>query len=188
MGAITPIRIRLNDSFYEEGMTVFLAYESNDTLFLEDVLIWKGNEIWSRETFQHRWGLFQQFLKEWMPDTGLQSKTISIASYTSLQELNVPPAGMIVELIPNQARQKRLIVLLQEEAPLTKGVWIATREIARGPDVYSVTKKGSTESEGIACVQSLAVSRALRLVKEESFPVQCEWHERFKKWEIVSLS
>jgi len=191
MGASTPIRIRLNDSFYTEGggPTVFLAYEHEDSIMLEDVLVWKGREVWSCETFRARWEYFDTFLKEWAPDSLLQGFKIMIAAYTSLASMKPPGDGRLIELIPNQARQKRLILMLEAGLVATSAVveWIATRETARGPDVYSVMKKGSTESEGIACVQSLAVSRALRLVKEETFRVECTWHERFKKWEITGV-
>ena len=183
-----PVRMRLNDSFYADGQTVLLAYEHDDHLMLEDVLVWKGKEVWSCETFQHRWNYFKQFLMDWMPDRVLQGYTIDIASYTMLEALTcAPPEGFVLEFIPNQARQKRLIVLLEAEAaPVVEG-WTAVRESARGPDVYSVMKSGSTTSEGIACVQSLTVSRALRTQSLDTFPVRCQWHERFKKWEIVEV-
>ena len=182
-----PIRIRLEDSFYEEGITLFLAYEYEDCIFLEDVLIWKGKDVWSSELFKTRWNYLKDFLKEWRVDTELQGKKISIASYTSLSSIVPPPDGMILELIPNQARQKRLNLMLESEKPPTEVGWVATRETSRGPDVYSVSKTDSTESDGIACVQSLAVSRALRVKTPDSFPVRCQWHERFKKWEIVEV-
>jgi len=186
ISGIRDVRLRLNDSFYKEGTTVFLAYEHSDILMLEDVLVWKGKNVWNSEAFQTRWDLFPEFLKEVCPDSELQGIKLSIASYTSLKDMKVPPEGHLLEFIPNQSRQKRLIVMV--EADVAKEIaWTATRETARGPDVYSVAKTGSTESEGIACVQSLAVSRALRLRKEDSFRVNCKWHDRFKKWEIVEV-
>jgi len=186
ISGIKDVRLRLNDSFYEDGRTVFLAYEHDTILMLEDVLVWKGKNVWNSESFQTRWDLFSEFLKEYMPDLELQGIKLSIAVYVSLKDMKIPPEGYLVEFIPNQSRQKRLIVMV--EAEIAKEItWIATRETARGPDVYSVAKTGSTESEGIACVQSLAVSRALRLMKEDSFRVNCKWHERFKKWEIVEV-
>jgi len=186
ISGVRDVRLRLNDVFYEEGSTVFLAYEHDDTLMLEDVLVWKGKNVWNSEAFQTRWDLFAEFLKEYTSDLTLQGIKLSIAVYTSLKDMKVPPEGYIVEFILNQSRQKRLIVML--EAEVAKDItWMATRETARGPDVYSVAKAGSSESEGIACVQSLAVSRALRLRKDDSFRVNCKWHERFKKWEIVEV-
>jgi len=181
------IRIRLNDSFYEDGPTVFLAHEHKDSIMLEDVLVWKGKELWSCESFKTRWSYFKDFLNEWMPDVELQGKKLSIANYTSLHKMKQPVEGELLELIPNQARQKRLIVMLEAEKLPTTVEWIATRETARGPDVYSVKQSHKSESEGIACVQSLGVSRALRLKTSDSFPVECTWHERFKKWEITSV-
>jgi hypothetical protein len=187
MGSVTSIPLRLDDSFYEDGVSVFLAYEYKDILHIEDVLIWKGKELWSCQPFQTRWNYLNDFLKEWMPDTIMQGKSITIASYTSLSSMIPPTEGMILELIPNQARQKRLILLVEAEKQPTEVEWVAIRETARGPDVYSVMKKGSTESDGIACVQSLAVSRALRVKTSDTFSVRCQWHERFKKWEIMEV-
>jgi len=187
MGSITPIRLRLEDSFYEDGITVFLAYEVEDSLVLEDVLVWKGKDVWSTEVFKTRWNYLNDFLKEWRVDTELQGKKISIASYTSLSAIVPPLEGRILELIPNQARQKRLILMVESEKPPKEVSWVATREPSRGPDVYSVSKEGSIESEGIACVQSLGVSRALRVKTSDTFSVRCHWHERFKKWEIVEV-
>ena len=183
----TSIRLRLNDSFYEHGLTVFLAYEHKDQIVLEDVLMWKGKELWSTEPFKTRWSYFKEFLKEWMPDHELQEKQISIANYTSLHTMKQPGEGEILELIPNQSRQKRLIVMLEAEKLPATVTWIAIRETARGPDVYSVKQSHKMESDGIACVQSLAVSRALRIKTSDSFPVKCTWHERFKKWEITEV-
>jgi len=183
----TPIRLRLNDSFYEDGPTVFLAHEHKDHIMLEDVLVWKGKELWSSEVFKTRWSYFKEFLNEWMPDVEMQGKKICIANYTSLHKMKQPGDGEILELIPNQSRQKRLIVMLEAEKLPTTVEWIATRETARGPDVYSVKQSHKSESDGIACVQSLAVSRALRLKTSDSFPVHCTWHERFKKWEITEV-
>ena len=183
----SSIRIRLNDSFYEDGPTVFLAHEHKDSIMLEDVLVWKGKELWSCESFKTRWSYFKDFLNEWMPDVELQGKKLSIANYTSLHKMKQPVEGELLELIPNQARQKRLIVMLEAEKLPTTVEWIATRETARGPDVYSVKQSHKPDSEGIACVQSLGVSRALRLKTSDSFPVECTWHERFKKWEITSV-
>jgi hypothetical protein len=183
----TSIRLRLNDSFYEDGPTIFLAHTHKDIIVLEDVLMWKGKELWSCELFKTRWAYFKEFLKEWMPDQQLQGTQISIASYTSLHKMKQPNEDELLELIPNQARQKRLILMLEAEKLPTTVTWIATRETARGPDVYSVKQSHKAESEGIACVQSLAVSRALRLKTSDSFPVTCTWHERFKKWEITTV-
>jgi hypothetical protein len=188
-GTPLKLRLRLNDSFYEEGPTVLLAYRETERIVLEDVLVWKGQDVWSNTSFIERWTYMKQFLQEWKPDTELQGIRLDVASYTSLSAIRPPDSSHLIELIPNQARQKRLIVMLEAE-PIKVDLaveWIATRDSSKGPDVYTVTKKGSTESEGIASVQSLAVSRALRLHPSESFPVRCHWHERFQKWEIIGV-
>ena len=64
--------------------------------------------------------------------------------------------------------------------------FVAKRETLLGPDVFSVWRGG--EKVGLALVRTLAISKALRLAKEDSIKVNATWNKQFDKWEIQGLA
>jgi hypothetical protein len=64
--------------------------------------------------------------------------------------------------------------------------FVAKRETLLGPDVFSVWRDG--EKLGLALVRTLAISKALRLAKEDSIGIKAIWNKQFEKWEIQALA
>ena len=63
---VAVLRLRVDPQFFgpDTGMTVFSATLSAGArkLWIEDVLAWKGRNVWSEETFSARWLLATQWL------------------------------------------------------------------------------------------------------------------------------
>jgi hypothetical protein len=68
---------------------------------------------------------------------------------------------------------------------VSNGPKYVRKELALGPDVYSVWDKESKTRIGLALVRTLAISRFLRQETAEEIDVKAEWNRQFEKWEIV---
>jgi hypothetical protein len=105
------LRMRLSDTLIQEG-AIFSAYLTRDnTLIVEDAIVWGKQTVWTKHTFAERWmryvkELFQQFT----PDRELQSGiSIRPAEHTTLQALQEPSENQLIEFIPNTANTKRIL-------------------------------------------------------------------------------
>jgi hypothetical protein len=187
------IRMRVSEDLLKQG-AVFSAYPLRDgKLILEDVLVWKGVSVWFTAPFEERWNtIMKSFVfQEWKNDPVLQTRSIDLASYVSITDASEPDAQSVIEFVPNTPNQKRLIWIpsVQQGPKSTPGegsAFMAKQEASMGPDVYSIWR--ATERLGLALVRTLAISRALRGVKQETIPVQCVWNKQFEKWEITQIS
>jgi hypothetical protein len=66
----------------------------------------------------------------------------------------------------------------------TKSSIIAKRD-ASGPDVFQLWR--GAEALGMALIRTMAISKALRLVKTEEIPVEATFNGKFHKWEIINV-
>jgi hypothetical protein len=66
----------------------------------------------------------------------------------------------------------------------TKGSIVAKRD-ASGPDVFQLWR--GAEALGMALIRTMAISKALRLVKTEEIPVEATFNGKFHKWEIINV-
>ena len=189
------IRMRLTDTILKDGV-IFSAYLARDnTLTVEDVIVWGKQTIWTKHTFTERWTQYMNpFFKGFRQDTELQGGiTIRPSELRTLQSLVEPNDNQIIEFIPNAANTKRILwipskTVANAAAPSTVSAsteYHAKKETTMGPDVYSVWK--GEERLGIALVRTLEISRALRLSKLENIRIQAEWSKQFEKWEIKSI-
>ena len=191
------IRMRLSTDLLNHG-AVFSAYvtrcgdDAGLKLILEDVLVWKSKPVWNTTPFDERWnGIMNLFVtKEWKNDPALQTITIVLASYLSIQAVTEPDEKHVLEFIPNLPAQKRLIWIPQKSespghAAAATTPHVAKRESGMGPDVYSIWK--GAERIGIAVVRTLAISKALRAAPADMFPVKTVWNKMFEKWEIIGI-
>lgn len=182
------IKLRISDEIIQNG-AIFSAYltKTDDvkTLVIEDVLVWGTQPLWFVKKFEERWSILENFLKKhFQQDTLLQGCTLAVAHYNSLANTVEPDAKHVLEFVPNQAGQKRLIWMKPKEEAVSS-VLTARKETAAGPDVYSIYKDG--QKVGQALVRTLAVSRMLRaaFVDKTEAPVNAEFNKQFEKWEII---
>jgi len=195
------LRMRLTDTILKDG-AIFSAYLARDnTLTVEDVIVWGKQTIWTKHTFNERWTQYMNpFFQGFRQDTELQGGiTIRPSELRTLQSLVEPNDNQIIEFIPNAANTKRILwipskTVTNSVVPSTTATastatastaYHAKKETTMGPDVYSVWK--GEERLGIALVRTLEISRALRLAKQENIRIQAEWSKQFEKWEIKSI-
>jgi hypothetical protein len=202
------LRLRAHPDLFKYGC-VLSAYRHKRTLVVEDALVWREEPVFYCMKFPERWALVHRFFRALKNDPVLQGVDLVAATYAVPSAVTVPEAHSVVEWVPFEANQRRLVVVpsttptacvaLVSAPPvtLTKGrdepprpVAAAPSEvIARrdpvGPDVYQLWR-GST-SLGQALVRTLTVSKALRLYEGESVPVSVTFHKGFSKWEVTGV-
>jgi hypothetical protein len=198
--------LRVDSQFLATGVgpTIFQASLSAAArrLWIEDVIAWKGRNVWAEEPFSARWKLAAQWIEHYcILDTQLLGGlTIEMAAWNCLEA--VRPEGAW-ELQSDQAGQRRLywIAGRPEQTPpapvaqsppnipvleLT-GPLIATATRDSGPDQWQLTSVDGVKL-GRALIRKLTASSALREVANKSVAVEVEWNTTFGKWEVRSLS
>jgi len=203
------IRMRLSDILKEKG-AIFSAYITRDkTMVLEDVLVWQEKSVWFTEQFKQRWNnIMNTFTTDhWKEDSQLQGLSIIMATYIPLATIQEPEQGSVIEFIPNQPNQKRMIYIGSQSSPKTTNPTVQSspnkneiinkadsvkftvkKEAGMGPDVYAIFK--NDERMGIALVRTLVVSRALREAisdKVEMIPVSAVHNKQFDKYEVTAV-
>jgi hypothetical protein len=105
-----PEQVRLRVSEEMRKGTVFMAYRQQQTLVLEDVLVWKGGLVWTSKTFPERWFLLNTFFTNHVAlDPAFQR--LSVKPVTFVQAA-APPAfdsKSVLEWIPHAPGQRRLL-------------------------------------------------------------------------------
>ena len=195
-GKIGPKRIRLRHRV-EKG-AIFSAYWFQNKLILEDVLVWNSEPLWFQSTFQERWQIMQTFLNSYYRKDPLQGFELSFAKYQSLGSLKQPVDNMVIEFVPNEPRQKRLIwsqdrknqprLLIKAEVKTdikNTVEFTARKDASAGPDVYTVYR--GSEKLGYGVVKTLAISKALRAATDTDIKIDAVWSEQFHKWEIKQV-
>lgn len=109
---IAILRMRHSPSIYNSGGSVFAAtlVVSDSTLWIEDVLVWQGQNIWKTHTFSKRWSVLKDwFEQDWSEDEVLQrGLIIKPRCPEPLTKFN-PQPGDVWEFIPEDAQKRRLL-------------------------------------------------------------------------------
>jgi hypothetical protein len=204
------LRMRVDQSLGEGGGTLFIATldKVQHILRIEDVWIWKGQNLYETETYTKRREQLKQFVERfWVPDARLMGGIqTTIANPKPLSSLtNVSTSSCIsIDLIPDTAKRRRFTFFVEEPkakpkpqpvqepqpTPIQKQVEKTLQADAIRvdglPDVYDLFTK-----EGIplcrAAVQQLTLSQALRTQKEQKIPVRAEWKSEFGRYEILAI-
>ena len=198
-------RLRAHPDLFKYGC-VLSAYRHKGTLVVEDALVWREEPVFYCMKFPERWALVHRFFRALCADRVLQGVDLVAATYTVPSAVTVPEAHSVVEWVPFEPNQRRLVVVpstlvrpavetSKDRAEKPRPVATATVATAApdvvarrdpvGPDVYQLWR-GST-SLGQALVRTLTVSKALRLYEGESVPVSVAFHKGFSKWEVVGI-
>ena len=185
-GKVGPMRIRIRHCL-EKG-ALFSAYWHNRKCILEDVLVWNEEPIWFTKSFEERWKCMQSFLQNYYKPDIVQGLEIQFAKYTSFANLSKPEQGRVLEFVPNDPKQKRMIwtqdrIEKQEQASAVG--FLARKDAAAGPDVFTVYR--GEEKLGYALVKTLAISKALRSSTQTDINIHAVWNSQFNKWEIQSV-
>jgi hypothetical protein len=196
------LRIRVDTQFLAAGVgpTIFQATLSAATrrLWIEDVIAWKGRNVWAEESFSARWKLVAQWIEHYcvLDAKLLSGLIIEMAPWNCLD--TVRPEGTW-ELQPDQAGQRRLYWVagrpdeakapLLPKAPIVELagplIAIATRDV--GPDQWQLASVDGVKL-GRALIRKMVVSSSLREISGKSVAVEVEWNTVFGKLEIRGLS
>ncbi len=212
------MRMRVDLSLGDGGGSLFIATldRIQHTLRIEDVWIWKGENLVSSKGFSDRRKYLQEFVeKGWVPDARLMGGIqTSVANPLPLAALSTVSGAYSVDLIPELPGKRRFWFPL-EAAPVASAPKPAptstpapppakpepamsvpalskNRQLAYAtpleslPDVYDLALEDGTPLCR-AAIQQLALSQQLRNRKETKIPVWAEWKKEFGRYEIVAL-
>ena len=116
------LRMRHSPHVYATGGAIFAATLaiSDSTLWLEDVLMAQGKNIWMDHTFSRRWQLLQNwFTQDWSEDLALQRGLAIKPREIVPLELFKSEAGDVWEFIPEEAQRRRFIWKDKRLQPVT---------------------------------------------------------------------
>jgi hypothetical protein len=213
------LRLRLDPQFLRPGagLTVFAATlcPVARRLWVEDVLLWKGRDVFVEESFQARWAMAAQWLEHscLVEPALVGGLEFVLARWSALDQVH--PEG--VWMLQSEESGRRALMWnaaaaaaaataataayptaerpAEPDSPLPFAsaptlhvgplVAIATRET--GPDQWSLSSADGV-SLGRALVRTLEISEALRSIHGGRAIVDVGWHDGFKKWEIKAVS
>jgi hypothetical protein len=104
--------MRHGPSIYNSGGSVFSVTLSvaDSVLWIEDIIVQEGNNIWKTHSFTNRWQLLKTwFESSWNEDLYLQrGLNIKPRQPQSLDSF-LPEPGSVWEFIPDEANRRRLL-------------------------------------------------------------------------------
>lgn len=106
------LRMRHSPAIYNSGGSVFAATMnvSDSTLWIEDILVWEGRQVWTTQTFSKRWSTLKAwFENDWTEDVNLQRGLIIKPQCPKPLESFSSEPGDVWEFIPEDAGRRRLM-------------------------------------------------------------------------------
>ena len=207
------LRMRTDVRLGEGGGTMLIATldKIQHTLRLEDVWVWKGEDIYNTKKFSERRGLLKTCVEDcWTPDARLMGGIqCSVANPKPLALLATIENCFSVDLIPELPGKRRFWFQLQtptsppatatstvpmfrtaapvlhDTTPATARVEAYAVPLESLPDVYDLFLENGTALSR-AAVQQLSLSQRLKASKGR-IPVIAEWKTEFGRYEIVEI-
>jgi hypothetical protein len=106
------VRLRHSPSIYNNGGSVFAVTlsTSDSTLWIEDIIVQEGKNVWKSHSFTSRWSLLKSwFENDWTEDLhlqrGLQIKPRCPQSLDSF----ISEPGTVWEFIPDESNRRRML-------------------------------------------------------------------------------
>ena len=118
---IAILRMRHSPSIYNSGGAIFAAtlVVADSTLWMEDVLVWQGQNLWATQSFSSRWGKLKTwFEQDWSEDEILQRGLIIKPRCPESLAKFKPEPGDVWEFIPEDAQRRRLLWKDKRNKPL----------------------------------------------------------------------
>lgn len=213
------LRMRTDITLGDGGGTMLIATldKIQHTLRLEDVWVWKGENLFNTKTFSERRAFMKTFVEEsWTPDARLMGGiTVTLANPKPLASLATTEGCFSVDLIPEAAGKRRFWFQLEQPMagpaqpaarPVTAPMFRTNAPVLHAEvktETLSRVKAFAVPLESLpdvydlflengtplsrAAVQQLALSQRLRASKEKRIPVTAEWKSEFGRYEIVDL-
>jgi hypothetical protein len=205
------LRMRTDVRLGEGGGTMLIATldKIQHTLRLEDVWVWKGEDIYNTKKFSERRGFLKTFVEDcWTPDARLMGGIqCSVANPKPLSTLATIENCFSIDLIPELPGKRRFWFQLQtptivppatsatpmfrttapvlHDKPAPGRVEAYAVPLESLPDVYDLFLESGTALSR-AAVQQLSLSQKLKAIKGR-IPVIAEWKSEFGRYEIVEI-
>lgn len=207
------LRMRTDVRLGDGGGTMLVATldKIQHTLRLEDVWVWKGEDIYNTKKFSERRGFLKTFVEDcWTPDARLMSGiNCTVANPKPLASLADVENCFSVDLIPELPGKRRFWFQLQtpsappaiatpaapmfrttapvlhDAVPAVGRVEAYAVPLESLPDVYDLFLENGTPLSR-AAVQQLSLSQKLKAIKGR-IPVLAEWRSEFGRYEIVEI-
>lgn len=195
----------LPPGFHNEGVTICLAnlLASESLVQIEDILVYKGKDLWSTQVYSKRWEHLQKFWHSLPPEQPLMECTVKVVTPISLEDWPQHYNAHIYWIIQtDHCRQPRWYwkdtVTVQRNVEFHAPAMKRTAEIVHIlcaqctpaksvlPDNYSLFSQEG-ELIGIASVPTLALSMLLREKVDQGIPVEVKWNERFSKYQVIRI-
>jgi len=201
----------LPPTFCQKGATVCLAniLAGESVLQIEDIVIYQGKDLWSHQPFSERWNSLRSFWGSLPPDQPLLAFQPQIVKPIALKDWNLHYNSAIYWIIQaDHSRQPRWYwkdtVTVSEHTPVKfiAPVMKRSQEMVQTlcamctpytksvlPDTYALTAQEG-ESLGMASIPTLQMSQELRKLfsgKVVGLPVEVEWNDNFRKYQIVRV-
>lgn len=210
------LRMRTDVTLGDGGGTMLIGTldKIQHTLRLEDVWVWKGEDLYTTKTFSQRREFMKRFVEEsWTPDARLMGGIkVSLANPKPLASLATTERCFSVDLIPELPGRRRfwfmldapvvtpsvippsVIPMFRTNAPVLHSTGIKEQGRVKAyavpleslPDVYDLFLENNTPLSR-AAVQQIGLSQQLRTSKEKRIPVFAEWQPEFGRYEIIGL-
>jgi len=106
------IRVRHSPSIYNNGGSVFAVTlsTSDSTLWIEDIIIQEGKNIWKSHSFTSRWSILKNwFENDWTEDLFLQRGLQIKPRCPQPLDSFVQESGAVWEFIPDESNRRRLL-------------------------------------------------------------------------------
>ena len=211
------LRLRLHSSLYQnQGIFIGTLNTINESLRLEDVLLYEGNSL-LQEPYSKRYNCLRSFFENaFVQDTKLSGLTLSIAEVQPLSKLKSVVDSQefhTVEFIPEQAGRRRLFLQLKQETFVPKPVRqeVVVTNVQQQQQPQPVVKKENRSEAmafkikgmpdtyelkdergillGKAAVQTADLSQLLRqAIQYQGKKVKVEWSEEFERFKILGVS
>lgn len=206
------LRMRTDVRLEEGGGTMLIATldKIQHTLRIEDVWVWKGEDIYNTKKFSERRGFLKTFIEDcWTPDSRLMGGIqCSVANPKPLSFLTTVENCFSVDLIPELPGKRRFwfqlehspvppvpvsstpmfrttAPVLHDATPAVGRVDAYAVPLESLPDVYDLFLENGTPLSR-AAVQQIALSQKLKAIKGR-IPVLAEWKAEFGRYEIVEI-
>jgi hypothetical protein len=201
----------LPPSFCQYGPTVCLAniLSGESVLQIEDLIIYRGRDLWSNMVFSERWIQLGDFWRSLPSDQPLLAFQPQIVTPISLKDWNLHYNSAIYWIIqPDHMRQPRWYWKDTITVPDHPTIKFVAPQLKRNheimtslsafcapytktplPDTYSLYSQEYTPL-GFASIATLHLSQELRKRFSENInglPVEVIWNNNFKKYQIVRI-
>lgn len=213
------LRMRTDISLGEGGGTLLIATldKTAHTLRLEDVWVWKGDDLYNTKSFSQRRTFLKKFVEEcWTPDarlmSGIQCSVSNPKPLSSLDSLASVGGAFSVDLIPELPGKRRFWFQLETPTPAPRGAPSGTppppasQKVDMQPQVH-VQVAGRIRAfavplESLPDVYDLFLENGTPLSRAAvqqialsqklrssrgRIPVIAEWKSEFGRYEIVEI-